>query len=159
MIAERTYEVSLIRDILMEPEIHARITDDSHAQLDIDVDAESWVKMVVDDEIIGVYCLHPLNRWTLQIHAHVLAQYRDKHALDTGKAILKWFLEHTDYLKIVAEIPVCFPDVLKFTQKFGFKVEGCNRQSLMKDNKLIDQVWLGITRDEVESYFRSAKVA
>ncbi len=149
MIAERTYETSVIRDILMVPEIHARITDDSHAQLKIDTEVESWVTMTAGDTLVGVYCLHPFNRWTLRIHAHVLAEHREKHAMDTGRAILEWFVDNTDYMKIIAEIPVCYPDVIKFTRKFGFQMEGCNRQSVMKDGKLIDQVSLGITRVEV----------
>lgn len=164
MIAERTYEVSLIRDILMDPDIFGRITDDSHARLEIDPQKECWVAMKLGtatdrnvfaphSDIAGVYCLHSLNAWTMQIHAHVLPQFREEYAMATGRAILKWFLEHTEYLKVVAEIPTCFPDVLKFTKKFGFKEEGCNRQSLMKDGELVDQVWLGITRSEIEELF------
>ena len=150
MIASRTYNTKLIRGILIDPEIYDRISDDSRAKLKINTKTQYWVKMEVDDELIGVYWLQPLNRWTVNIHAQILAKYREKHAFESGKAILQWFLDNTDYLKIVGEIPDCYPDVIKFTQKFGFQIEGCNRQSVMKNGKLIDQTLLGITRAEIE---------
>lgn len=150
IIASRTYNSNLVREILLDPEINERISDDSHADIDIDVNKDCWVKMEVEGDLVGVYRLHALNRWTVQIHAHVFAKHRDNHAFDTGKAILRWFIDTTDYLKIVAEIPECYPDVVKFTQKFGFRIEGFNRQSRMKEGKLIDQIWLGITRSEIE---------
>ena len=150
MIASRTYDTKLVRSILLDPEINARVTDDSNAKLKINTKKQCWVKMEVDGELIGVWCLHPLNRWTVRIHAHVLAEYRDKHAMDTCRAILQWFLDNCDYLKIVAEIPDCYPDVIKFAQKNGFQIEGCNRESVMKSGKLIDQTLLGITRAEIE---------
>ena len=83
------------------------------------------------------------------IHAHILKEHR-KHALEAGTAIIGWFINevHSDFKKLVAEIPVTYPDVYHYTKKFGFQDEGINRKSIMKKGQLVDQYRLGLTREE-----------
>ena len=147
--AERTDQPCVILDILSDPDIAERIRDDSDAALVFDVEREAWVVMRDGDTVLGAYGLRPLNRYTLEIHAHILPEHRDQYAVETGWAILRWIVDNQDYAKILAEIPACYPDVIAFTKKFGFKQEGVNRLSVQKDGKMIDQIWLGITRQEV----------
>lgn len=153
MKAERTYDQELIEGFLREPSIYARIKEDGCNEVKLDPDSEAWLLMTDKTTAVGVYCLHPLNSTTLQIHAHVIDVYRQDHAYETGLEALRWFLNNTEHLKLVAEIPTLYPDVIKFTKKYGFQHEGLNRQSIMKQGKLYDQVWLGITRPEVEELF------
>jgi len=150
---ERTYNRAVIEAILMDEEIYDRICGDDRAPVKVDVNEEAWILMV-DEDVVGVYCLHPLNRWTLGIHAHVLPAKRDRYSVETGKAALRWVLDNSDYQKIVAEVPEVFPDVIAFTKKFGFQEEGVNRKSIKKHGKMVNQVYLGITRPEIERYFK-----
>lgn len=148
MIVERTYDEELVRNMLFH--FLDRISEDN-AELEINVNKEAWILMSENDQNIGIYCLHPLNSVTLQIHAHVLPEFR-RFAYQTGVEILTWFLDNVKYDKIVAEIPKLYPDVYYFTKKFGFQDEGINRQSHKKYGKLHDTWYLGITRSEVKEF-------
>ena len=147
MIAERTYDEARIRAILENQDILDRISEDGGV-LELDVEKQGWLLM----EGAGVYMVTALNATTLEIHAHVLPDHRHR-SLETGYAALRWILDNTQHQKVVAEIPTCYPDVIKFTQKFGFVDEGLNRQSIRKKGRLYDQVRLGITRAEIEALF------
>ena len=48
--------------------------------------------------------------------------------------------------KIEVTIPSIYQDVLKFIQKQGFKLEGLSKNSYLKNDKLHDQVYLGLER-------------
>ena len=58
------------------------------------------------------------------------------------------------YQKLVAQVPVIYPNVIKFTEMAGFQQEGTNRASYRKNGALYDQIWLGITRDEIKSFLK-----
>jgi RimJ/RimL family protein N-acetyltransferase len=101
-----------------------------------------------------IYNIHPHNSVTLEIHAHVLPEYRKQYSLETGDLVLKWIIEEgpEQYKKVIAQIPTCYPNVINFTLAHGFKKEGINRKSDIIDGILYDQVMLGITREEIEDY-------
>ena len=56
----------------------------------------------------------------------------------------------------IAKINVTIPEnqvkVINFAKKVGFKKEGLNRDSYLKDGKLYGQQNLGITRKEIGVY-------
>lgn len=121
---------------------------------DPEVEADCWLMLDVDGENIGVYNVHAHNSTTIEVHAHVLPEFRQKHSHETGDLVLKWILEEgpEQYQKVIAQIPECYPNVIKFTMAHGFKKEGVNRQSDIVDGILCDQILLGITRSEIEEY-------
>ena len=53
--------------------------------------------------------------------------------------------------KLIAEIPVWYPDVYHFSLKNGLTDEGINRSSILKNGEFIDQHRLGITKEEAKS--------
>ncbi len=107
-----------------------------------------------DDGLIGMFFLHPLNQTTLQIHIHIIEKYRSKYAYESGSKIIEWFAENDDYNKLIAEIPVIFQDVYFFTRKFGFIVEGINRESYTKNGKIHGQYRLGLTKKEADKWLQ-----
>lgn len=155
LTCERTFNKSLVRDILTEPAIWATIAEDGQVteKYEPDLEAECWLEIKANDSVVGVYRVHVLNSVLLQIHAHVLPEYRKYHSYGTGFNALKWIYENApEYKKVIAIIPFCFENVKEFTCQFGFQVEGVNRQSYMKNGQLHDQWLLGITRDEIEGF-------
>jgi len=102
-----------------------------------------------DEGLIGFWVVHYTSLTTLCIHINIIDRFRDEYALESG-----WFfLDHVfgsipDLIRVECEIPSCYIDVLKFTQKFGFKVEGIKRNAVTRDKKLQDVQILGLLRSE-----------
>lgn len=137
--------------ILKDPEIFSRIAEDGHDIDSYNVNMDNCYMLVCNqDKIIGVWCLYPINKSTLNIHCNILKEFRE-HGKEAGRLILKWFIEECprQYQKLNAEIPTIYPEVYHYTKKQGLIDEGINRLSIMKNGKLVDQWRLGITRAEV----------
>jgi RimJ/RimL family protein N-acetyltransferase len=152
MIAERTSDKKAVEKIITLPEIFDCISEDDCDLPEIDVIKDCWLIIKVDDLCIGAYFLHPHNSTTLEIHAHILPEYRKEHAINSGSVILQWVLDECPetYQKIIAQVPKLYPNVKSFCEVNGFKVEGINRLSHRKNGVLHDQWLLGITRDEIK---------
>ena len=125
------------------------VCEDGHTieEFDPEPEANCWVAM----GDYGVYCLHPHNRVTLEIHAFILPEHRKEHSEMSGKKILEWiYSEAEQYKKVIAQIPKLYPNVRDFCLKQGFALEGINRMSHLKDGKLMDMWLMGITREEIK---------
>jgi RimJ/RimL family protein N-acetyltransferase len=145
-----------VRAILTDADIFERIAEEGHSAEDFDVPFDGkqcYMIIEVEGKNIGVWCIYPVNRTTLNIHCNILKEYRN-HGMAAGKLILDWFANESpeQYKKLNAEIPVIYPDVYYFTKKFGFEDEGINRQSIVKNGELVDQYRLGLTRSEAFDY-------
>ncbi len=153
---ERTLDADLIKSVMLHPDIFKTVAEDGQEPGDfkINVDSEAWVSMSVNDELIGLYVFHPHNSVTLEIHAHILPKFRKEHAIESGKMALTWFLENGNYQKLIAQVPVMYENVKNFCLINGFKIEGVNRMSHMKNGELMDLTLLGITRQEVEDFLK-----
>jgi RimJ/RimL family protein N-acetyltransferase len=70
------------------------------------------------------------------------------------KEFYEWVLENTEdrINKINVSIPENDKRVINFAKKVGFKKEGLNRDSYMKNGTIYAQQNLGITRSEIEDY-------
>lgn len=151
--AVRTYDSGIVKDVMTTPALWATIAEDGQDEIDFEpeVREECWLLMLNDEVLVGVYNIHALNSVTLEIHAHVLPEYRKPYSKATGYAALKWIYENaSEYKKVIAQIPTIYENVKCFTCSFGFKEEGINRLSYLKNGEIVDQWFLGITRDEIE---------
>ena len=142
--------------ILKDSELFDRIAEDSvdPEEYEIPFDGhQCYMMIMLGDEPIGVWNLYPLNTVTLNLHCNILKEHR-KHGKDAGRLILEWFTTEcpSQYQKLNAEIPAVYESVYHFTKGFGFKDEGINRLSIMKNGELTDQHRLGITRSEVVEF-------
>lgn len=81
-----------------------------------------------------------------ECHFQVIPEYRKTHATEFAEKAINWLWSNTDAIKIVAEIPEMFPNVIKFGEKMGFQREGINRKSYMKNGQICDQVYMGLSR-------------
>jgi RimJ/RimL family protein N-acetyltransferase len=101
--------------------------------------------------LVGLFWLHHINNASVQIHAHVKKEFREEYSVKCGKEMIKYFVKNFKfYNKLIAEIPVIYKDVIKFTLKFGFKFEGTNRKSVLKNGELLDQNRYGLLKSEVK---------
>ena len=149
---QRAVTAEEVEAVLKNPEIFARIAEDGHDSSDYKVSMDNCFMLIMDNEdVIGVWCLYPVNRTTMNIHCNVLEQHRE-HGKEAGRLILDWFVNESpeQYQKLNAEIPIIYPEVYNFTKGFGFHDEGINRVSIMKNGQIVDQWRLGITREEAK---------
>ena len=156
MICERTHDELMIREVLDNPEISDRITEDGMTMEDVEIDTkrECWLAVHADG-LVGVFCLLPMSKSSVEIHVHILKECRKEHSVSSLLEVFKFILT-TSYVKVTAIIPVIYQDVIGFAKKMGFTEEGCNRKSYRKNGQLIDQYYFGITRDEIVDYLGAA---
>lgn len=150
IVTKRIYNKELIKSIIQMGEIWDCVAEDGQNKEDFDPDVENecWLLMNNEDAIVALYNLHGINGVTVQIHAHVVPEYRKEYSKQTGKAALDYIIENTGYYKIIAVVPTLYNNVKKFCESFGFKEEGINRLSYQKNGGIVDQWLLGLTRCE-----------
>ena len=157
MNCERTFNDRLVYSVITMPEIWSTIAEDGQNPDDFEpnCDSDCWLLMTEGSETIGLYNLHPHNSCTLEIHAHVIPEHRNRYSRDTGRAALKWIMDHSPdmYQKVIAQVPDIYPNVRKFCELNGLILEGTNRESYRKNGVLLDQYLLGITRKEIEAQY------
>lgn len=130
---------------LIDSELFDRISEGS-GSLNPDY---QYLAISTDDGIIGFWVIHYTGSRTLSIHINILERFRNEYALQSG-----WFfLNHVfstipGVERVECEIPNCYQDVIKFTQKFGFKIEGVKRKAITRNEILQDVHILGLLRSE-----------
>ena len=155
--ADRIFDTDLIKAVITRDDMWVTVAEDGQNKGDYlaDVINECWIMITDDDELVGLYNLHVHNSITIEIHAHILPEHRKKYSKDSGRVALEWiYLNSPEYKKVIAQIPVIYENVKKFTCGFGFKEEGINRMSYLKNSVIVDQWMLGITREEIEGYLK-----
>jgi hypothetical protein len=129
--------------VLSRPEIFETISEDGMDHVPMP-DGPIYLCGYVP-ELIGCFILHKRSKVTVECHVQVLPEYRKDYAREFGRSVIQWTWNNTNAEKIVAEIPVIYPNVKDFALEMGFEIEGMNKASHMK-HELVDQWYLGISR-------------
>jgi hypothetical protein len=147
---ERTLDYGVAYSIVNLPEIFETIAEDGVTEFNPDVVNEYWVLMLTEESLVaGCYNVHQVAGPAYEIHAFMIPEFRKKYAALSGVKIYEWCLENLDFQKLNATIPQKYKNVYHFTKGFGFKDEGFDRDSHVKDRKTMGRYKLGITRQEV----------
>jgi len=151
-----TTDMELVRAVMTEKDIWDRAAEDGVEQDDWFPGYDSmtaWLLCVEDDNIIGVILMHTDTSVSIKMHPYLRTEYRQK-GREMMRVFYEWVLENaqSQINKISVTIPFNQAKVINFAKKVGFKKEGINRQSYLKDGKLIDMQNLGITPREVEVF-------
>jgi len=149
IVARRTFDKSEIMAVLTQPDILATISENNHQDFEIDVNKTGFIACDVDDELAAVFIFDKVGAVVYDVHAHVLPAQR-LNSKDIGNAILNHFLKSVPTAeKLTALIPECYPNVIRYAMQFGFRLEGVNRLSYLRHGVLLNQAYLGATREEV----------
>lgn len=150
LTAARTLDYGLA--IWIIDQVFDEISEDGIDSYVPDVISEHWVTLFDGENCVGMYRLHQVNAITYQIHAFIRPDHRERWAKESGKVILHWCLDNLEFNKLIAEIPAKYQNVYHFTKGQGFKDEGINRQSFLKDGEIWDTYRLGMTREEIKTW-------
>jgi len=151
----RLTDPDTIREFLIEDELWERISFLGQSK-DFDVpimDEIHWIGLFIKPgTLVGLIMLHEVSAVTTISHINIHKKYRYL-SVEAGIAGGHYMLSKTKYSKFIAEIPVTYPDVIKYAMQVGYQKEGTNRKSILVAGKMIDQIHLGITRDEMKTKF------
>jgi RimJ/RimL family protein N-acetyltransferase len=106
-----------------------------------------WLE-VVGDEGLGMYLIHPHNCVTYEIHTCLLPTAWGDKAKQAAKLVLNWIFQNTPCMKVITHVPETNALALRYAKRAGMVVEGNNRKSFLKNGQLLDQIQLGITKEE-----------
>lgn len=142
-----TVDMDLVGAFMTQPEIWERCADDLADRWRPKFDNTEYLLAIHDKQLVGVLQVDGATSIEVNIHPYLLKKYRY-----LGREMLKEFFKiflNTDYQKVTAQIPICYKQVFNFAKKMGFKLEGINRQSAIKQGQILDQWMIGITREEM----------
>ena len=154
MIIERTRDIDIINSIMFDDDIFDTVSEDgaTKERQRFDVYNEYWLKVLVNNEVVGLYNLHHTNQSTLEAHVHILKRFRGDHSVNSILKAYEWLVENcgSEVVKFTSSIPVIYPNVLRFCLSNGFTHEGVNRKSYLKNGIVHDVDMVGITMKEIK---------
>lgn len=109
-----------------------------------------WFDVLSDGEFVGIVRLTNFNSYTINLHPYILKSHRAK-SRDVIYKVFEWFLTTPCFInKLNATIPFYRKIVYNLAKKTGFRDEGVNRSSILKNGKFYDQWNVGITKSEIK---------
>lgn len=157
MIAERTKDLQLIRSAAFNKKIIIDLLEDGETIKDCDfnVEEDCFLSVTLKDKLIAIYILKPKSNTVLDIHPMVIPEHRN-HGNKSMMCVFEWIINNCarTMQKVVAEFPSKSKNIERFAIHNGFKKEGVNRLSFMKNGELLDQTIVGITRKEIEEVLK-----
>lgn len=148
MRLERTHDMTLVRRIVRDPAIWPHIHDDGAADWEpVDHDAMHWM-LVSDPEPVGVFLVHAQNSTTCEMHTCLLPCIWGVKAGAAAQMLAAWVFRETNWRKLNTRVPAYNRLALRFARAGGMTQEGVDRASFLRNGELIDQIMLGITKEE-----------
>jgi len=141
----------IVKHLLSDEELFNRFTEDGIEYNSYIVPDGVYLGIFHDDNIIGFWALDSETSSTIGIHCNVIEKYRE-HSMLVGSYFADYiFSTYPHVHKLNAKIATAYKDVYAFTKKFGFKDEGVDRKSFMKEGELLDRHILGLTREDYKN--------
>lgn len=146
----RTATAEEIKEAVLSPDILPMLVEDGFCgEYDPDMN-QVWLLFEDDGDIIGIFNFTHITSICFEMHPIIYKKYRLKYARQCMEWAFMFFLE-TDKNKIIVQIPEDRPELVNFAKNHGFIEEGINRNSLMKQGKIMNIIQLGITKHEIAS--------
>jgi len=95
----------------------------------------------------GFISLKKVTKTTIEIHINIQKKYRGYARIFSNQVLDNLFKDPL-INRIESNIPIIYPDVIKFVQKLGFIIEGEKRESFLKDGNLHNLITIGLLRGD-----------
>jgi len=148
-----TTDLDAVRKIQVNPDVYDKLADDgfppSWAYKPFEHEGVIYLLCEENDEAVGVITFTAESSSVVDSHIAFLPN-RSGNAVEFARQSADWIFENTDYIKIVGKTPFCNRHAHIFALRVGFKDEGINRESYVKDGEVYDMWYTGITKGEWE---------
>lgn len=150
MKLERTHDMALVESIMRHPSIWPHVHDDGAEDWQpFDHDAIYWMLVTRSNgESGGVFMVHQANSYCYEMHTCLLPCAWGTEASKAAQILLGWAFKETECRKMVTNVPAYNRAAFRFAKAGGMQQEGINRASFMRNGQMIDQIMLGITKEE-----------
>jgi len=144
-------DLEMVDAILRHPSIYKMISDDGSPESNgysarNYLESEHIYYLLIGDS--ALFMLHPLNSVCYQVHASVLPEGRGAAAVTACMSGVRWMWENSPAQKIIGIFPESNRKAYALCKRVGMVVEGLLAKSYQKHGKLIDQVIMGLCREE-----------
>lgn len=128
------------------------LTPDQHASWRPRIDDGSrWYISLEGDEVVGVHWMRRVNAITWEAHANIRPKFwGNKLGTEHCRHAFKGMMTDTGAQKVILLVPDNCPQVQRMAESLGFRQEGRQVASFLKNGKVYDQVHYGITRKQHE---------
>lgn len=161
MTFERTQDYDLIRRIMSHPRVYPHITDDGCSPVEEFHPVESpeiWYVLVRSEnghtlsfgDVVGMWVFVPQNAVCWEVHTCMLPAAYGEAAAIAAKQMAEWIWSYTPCRRIITNVPVNNRLALRFAKAAGMVEFGRNERSFLKNGALVDQIMLGLTKEEVQ---------
>jgi RimJ/RimL family protein N-acetyltransferase len=141
--------MEIVREIMSHPAIWPHIHEDTITECNpIDHDGFHWMLALDAEGPCGVFLVHAINSVCYQMHTCLLPRIWGAEATKAAQELLKWAFIDTRCKKMTTAVPEYNRLALRFAKKGGMIQEGINMKSFLYNGVLINQIMLGITKEE-----------
>ena len=148
-------DLDFIKIIMDHPKINPYLYDDlaknTRFDLSILLKIETIYFLIGINEInekIGIFVGHPWNSICYEAHTLILPEFRGEETVKIAKEAIRWMFDNTLCKKIVTHVPTFNQKAYALAIKVGGKLEGINKKSFLKFNKLYDQYLFGFIKED-----------
>lgn len=154
IIKRATFEdLEFVKKLWFHPAVYPYINDDLSLGEEINFEVIIGIEKmylliaILGGEKIGFFFFHPWNSITFEVHTVILPEYRGKNAILVAQKAKEWFFENTVCRKIMTQVPFFNMPAYALAKKAGFKIEGINENSFLRNGKLYDQYIMGLKKE------------
>jgi RimJ/RimL family protein N-acetyltransferase len=150
MKIERTHDMEIVNAIMKDPAIWPHIHEDGTPDDYEPLDHEGfhWMLVTDGDEALGVFLVHARGEVCFEMHTCLLPKCWGRRAAHAAQLLAGWAFMETGCQKLVTSVPAYNRLALRFALAGGMQQEGINRSSFLRNSELIDQITLGLTKQE-----------
>lgn len=141
----------LIACAMRHPRIYPHISDDACPSADqfkvVLNDSLLYLGVFEGHNFLGLFLAHPHNHVTYEVHTCLLPEAWGGHAVQAGRAVIRWLWDCTPCHRVVTSVPEGNLLALRLAKAVGMTEYGVNPRSLMRAGVLLDQTLLGVSKD------------
>lgn len=147
----RTYDEKYVREVITHPKIWPYLSDDtSNLATWVPCMDKSvyWLVPYDGEKALGVFMVHPHSNVCFEVHTAILPEAYGAQAKLAARNLIEWVFKNTGCCKLITAVPASNLLAKRFALRAGMREEGVNRESFLREGKMIDQTMLGITKGE-----------
>jgi hypothetical protein len=146
---ERTFDYSLIREIMTHPKLYGWASDDTSPKREEFrpiQDSRIWYVLAYEgDALLGMFMYVPQSAVCWEVHCCLLPAAWGKHSRVALAHSFRWIWALTSCRRIVASIPAYNRLAVKLARLAGMTEYGRNAASFLKHGSLHDQICFGVS--------------